>query len=1202
MISLRYRVFCISIILCLLSTALHGKSFYAFSLGEAQRRMEHTKQKSAELSKLAGISRIAGMVYDNNTGDVIMVGRRDNRDNTVTLDDLVVAMRAVLTVDEYPYVSIDKTQETSKTGKLTVNFRGQIHGTKFGNDLLRADVILKEISLGTISAELWGVKSYPAISVNFIGTNPRELEDQIRSRFWFYPKRASLAMRQGVATIRESVLGVETRVDYAVVNGKPVDNLQGVRDKIGDVFTEQVTRRLDDLCAAYPEIARLQTLLTLTTLAEGMKLLKPKPELDYWLNEYQVVEVDTPKYHDVIEKNVDIECSGGRTLKLRFTGGIELNPIVLRLRAGDVTALREAVLQSRPSRNTLSWRVPLEGWCIPGYAETEGEYQQSTVRRRHNGGFSLDREISGMGRQDFWNRTFSNPQISMPKINIHDNLIPQQFSSNVGGVMLDGVAKVGSGGKVQVDLTSGNFSIIVDGKGARIAPEAFRKFVTALWSVYYSNQDPGISIDPIAPGVDKHIVRYIGKVINTDLGRVMRDADYLMKKWSVGTQRPDIRGFRNPDNISGRRGYAYLGASRFWFVPEDMRFKRAGNTLLFDDGRMTVKTEYLFDNNTGMNADPANEQFAQFLTDRYDQFAEKHPVLQELFDYAKMVSLAKYLKESGVPLYWFLMANKDLVLTEDSPGTVEALAKGSDYFKNLRIEGGVDLGVQGNYVYDSQAVKAIRKAVSKYGTAPKPTIRDREIPSVGRSFSFDIGGQSYSVVPQHSLTSGKDRRGIRYQTDFALRARGFKLTEQSWEALKHDVTYREFAKQWNHYVDTLSKSQLESDGQRLYKETWEKAGKKVANDLQNLKNLIGKKYDSEEAYTRAVQSALGPSSDEHLTALAKKYAYYQTDLEVVRFFNPKRKTQGQFGQGWHLLIPYRIKPFGTAKRDFLNVRIPEKMAVENLISGKQEVLTFNTERYTAAGYVPEKIKSSQVVGLFIMTDASYRLVDKLGNEFCFDKAGYLTDMSFSRDHHIKIEYLDSFEDVFEKSPCQIQLAGQERIQVLNVSVPKVMVVKDLLNNSSEEFVFTEEIGAYIPKKGVTSRFEVLNLMLDASFRLHDKQGNVIAFRSDGRFASFAVSPDSRMVKSISAGPYKVDFNYTVGSFSRVLIASAELSEDGESKPLYAVEYDYDREGRLCKARRSEVHVAKNAKCAQTEMLVASRRGVGVTPKNCTIVD
>jgi len=150
----------------------------------------------------------------------------------------------------------------------------------------------------------------------------------------------------------------------------------------------------------------------------------------------------------------------------------------------------------------------------------------------------------------------------------------------------------------------------------------------------------------------------------------------------------------------------------------------------------------------------------------------------------------------------------------------------------------------------------------------------------------------------------------------------------------------------------------------------------------------------------------------------------------------------------------------------------------------------------------------------------------------------------------------------------------------------VMIVSDLLNDSSEEFVFTEEIAAYIPKNGVKSRFEILSLMTDGSFRLRDKQGNKIDFGPDGRFAAFDSPFDTRMVKSISAGPYRVDFSYTLGSSGQMLVAGARLSEDGQTNPLYAVNYKYDQEGRLCRAERSRTEVALQYRSEQAGILVA----------------
>ncbi len=479
-------------------------------------------------------------------------------------------------------------------------------------------------------------------------------------------------------------------------------------------------------------------------------------------------------------------------------------------------------------------------------------------------------------------------------------------AQRIGGVLLQGAAKV-EGASGEVELTRGSFGLVVEGQHAELAPESLSRFLTALWAVYYSEQDPGISIDPIGPGISKHLVRYIGRVLNTDLGRVMRECDYLMKKWAVGAERPDVTGFLSVDDLSARHGLAYVGASRrFWFIPDEMTFRRGGDALLFASGRMTVRTEYTVNGLRGTAA-PSDQRFADNFTRLYQQIAQRHPVYQEMFEYAKLVALAKYLKDSGVPLFWFLMANKDLVLTEDSPGTVEALVKGSRHFEGLTIEGGVDLRTQGRYVYDQPAVAAIETALARLPAAA--FARDAASVAPGQSarasaepFSFSLGKADYSVLPQHSLTSGKDRRGLRYQTDFALRGRG------------------------------------------------------------------------------------------------------RPGLEVVRYFDPGRPEGGDFGHGWRLLIPYRVAREGAGTRPFLNVVVPEKMALENPLTGGREALTFSADRYAAAGWLPEKLAGSQVIGLFLMSDASFRLADKLGNEFWFDPAGNLTDLLFGEERRMHLEY------------------------------------------------------------------------------------------------------------------------------------------------------------------------------------------------------
>ncbi len=1421
--------------------------FVAYSMKEAEKRLSDSGRGNSELIELGGITDLAGMVYDDKNKDLIIVGQINKGKPPITLDDLVVSMRAVFIYKKTPTVSIDKTPETITSKKQTVNYEGGIENTHLGKDMLDADILLKNLALG--KKEVQKVDSYVSLKAN--QSQEGKDEEYIASRFWFKNMTPSLAVREGVFAIMDMRVGIETEVVYAEDKGVPLQELPGIRDKIGDEFARQAIENLSDISQDFPVLTRAMPILALVSLAKGMETLQMDVQLDYWLHDYKVPCVETLKYYDLIEENREIN---GRNMLLTVSGGFDTNPLVIKLKKGNVTALKEAVLNSRPSGNALIWHPPLEGWQIPGVEDIEYEQNASSSSRKN--GFSLDSILSkknanplpqnkvtlnvtdfginhwkpglqtgddlthtnrvfsnipksgqiliamppdnefnkmtksqltqsiyekvkarvdgglAVGTKNFelqlvqninmggyfdgnrqkmvndfgecaykaigmihndlksknldtyayatvgsngtkvftenvtsWKsymkgtslydgRAFKTPTIDtiktlgeknvhifntkgdlpalppnpllnsianhdvtksikkefpginvtlldpidrdglvhisgmssdarflakdyiggnsyttpkqvaggdflfsnqqklntsfgeksfnkplpaikseLPKFNIYNELPKQTISSNVGGVMLRDVAKVEGAEEARVDLMSGNFSLVVDGQNARLDPEVFRKFVTALWSVYYSSEDPGISIDPIAPKEKKHLVRYIGKVMNNDLGRVMREADYVMKKWSVGTERADVPGFLNPDDAANRRGTVNVGAwSRFWFVPENMKFKRGGDMLLFDDGRMTLKTEYMFMDDKNMHSDPSNEDFARFFTEHYNKIAEKYPVYKDLFEYAKLVSLAKYLKENGVPLYWFLMANKDLVITEDSPGTVDAFAKGSDYFKGVGIEGGVDLGFdvkqEGHYVYDQTAIDAINRAVSKHPTNTTSTSISAN-PSITKTgsepFSFDLGKESYTVLPQHSLTSGKDRRGIRYQTDIALRGAGFRLTEEALGNIEYYVYRRELAKEINPIVESMDKQKLEAEYENIYKEKDKIATGRAEKVIEKLRGLKDQDFKAEDKFAIALEKTLGKEQFDQFKPLIFKHAYYKTNLEIVRYFNRNKQGVSEFGKGWRLLIPYQIKPYGDAKRELHNIMIPEKMAVENLITGEQEILTFSADQYTSAGYVPEKIEKSQVVGLFIMTDVSYRLADKLGNQFWFDPSGYLTDMIFSEQQRVHVDYLGEYTDSFDQPPYHVQPAGKERVKFLNVRVPKKIEVIDLVRGGSEELVFSDkgECAGYVPEDEGKSRYKILALMSNGAYQLVDKEKNEVKFSPTGDFEGMIVHSGYPIVKSVSQGGHKVGFTYTTDKSGKVFIAHAYLSENKEdAKPLYMVGYKYDVEGRL----------------------------------------
>lgn len=338
---------------------------------------------------------------------------------------------------------------------------------------------------------------------------------------------------------------------------------------------------------------------------------------------------------------------------------------------------------------------------------------------------------------------------------------------DVKGVMLRGAASLDEEADA---FGGGDVSLVFQDSAGVIDIAKLRSFVTALWAAYLSIEGPGISIDPAEPKMDYQKVRYIGQVKNTYLGCVMRETDYLMKQWAIGTYRPNIEGFLTSDDISEilkknkDRKRVTGRPSRFWLIPDGLAFTRSGNMLLLSGGRMTVQTEYLDDNPKG-EKNEANEAFAQWFTKDYKLISAHYPIFQELFDYAQLVSLGTYLRENRVPMLRFLLSNRELIITERSIDKVDKLKKKSDYKWNITISGGVEFDVTGSvgdekrYTVDETLKDDFEYVKNKYTGSD----------NIANSVVFNSNGTDYTVTSNQSLMlSGSPATGDIVQTDFAF--------------------------------------------------------------------------------------------------------------------------------------------------------------------------------------------------------------------------------------------------------------------------------------------------------------------------------------------------------------------------------------------------------------------------------------------------
>jgi tetratricopeptide (TPR) repeat protein len=391
------RISLLCFLVCLPSASLIAEGFMAFSLREAQNRTRlglHTK----ELRTLAGITRVAGAVYDKPGRDIVLVGRVVDGLPECRLDDLVVALRSRLVLDEWPTVSIDPTDKTPITRRQAVTFHGGLVGTALGEDFLDCDVILKNYSLGLLHS-VPEVQTYRDLAEERMHRNVAEFgqdlepftwlsstdatkvceglrgrpvtgESTCQVQFWFFGREPfHVKFSEDVFCIEE----LELIVNVKVMTGHEETGFAGSRStdlvEAGKEFAEQFTGNLSRVAAAHPVLKRLKVFYDLVAISEGIRSTGSCADLDYFLKQYPISTVATKGELEQVDLFGIAENPNGSRHFLCISGGIRFETQLKWLNDGDVTPLRQIVLETRPDPNALSWTLPLEEWRMPNGAD-----------------------------------------------------------------------------------------------------------------------------------------------------------------------------------------------------------------------------------------------------------------------------------------------------------------------------------------------------------------------------------------------------------------------------------------------------------------------------------------------------------------------------------------------------------------------------------------------------------------------------------------------------------------------------------------------------------------------------------------------------------------------------------------------------------------------------------------------------------------
>lgn len=149
-----------------------------------------------------------------------------------------------------------------------------------------------------------------------------------------------------------------------------------------------------------------------------------------------------------------------------------------------------------------------------------------------------------------------------------------------------------------------------------------------------------------------HDVRVIGVPANTYFARVLVEADYRMKRISIGLENPGVKGLRSHLSMIGTGGNSI---QRWWFVPLYDGLYQSEDRLTFEFAgqRLQLLSQDEVSNASGERFAAATtklstQAFAQQFTKHFAKLAEQSPVFAELQNLTDWCLIAALLEREQV--------------------------------------------------------------------------------------------------------------------------------------------------------------------------------------------------------------------------------------------------------------------------------------------------------------------------------------------------------------------------------------------------------------------------------------------------------------------------------------------------------------------------------------------------------------------------
>lgn len=311
------------------------------------------------IEALTHLSDIVGATYDEQSQQLIIIGKEDPSMPDIDFDHFAVALRGIFQEGRLG-VSIDRP-ESMNSKVMPVKYLGLSENTQFGMIMFEADRVLKTYSLGEdnitqkeITTKVPDFAPMPVLSHHF---NSGE-KGENWCRFWFVPDSLGLKVSEDKSTVCfvGDRLNIKTEYDMPGVKNPGTD-------PAADYFAKFFTRYYHEFAAEQKILKELFQLGKIVCLVRWIKDANLPIDSALFNFDYRIRQVKTPDTTPMITTSYAYTTSSTyrKIIHTYFTtGGVDFQVENKYYQDdGESKNIGKEAIKSRPSQDIINWNFTL---------------------------------------------------------------------------------------------------------------------------------------------------------------------------------------------------------------------------------------------------------------------------------------------------------------------------------------------------------------------------------------------------------------------------------------------------------------------------------------------------------------------------------------------------------------------------------------------------------------------------------------------------------------------------------------------------------------------------------------------------------------------------------------------------------------------------------------------------------------------------